>query len=80
MITTNFKFYLQKQYIFIYKALMEVAQYGDTEILTSELKTAIEKLKQIDKDQLHSKMEEQFEVISFTLYFMLQYINLIIFI
>lgn len=53
---------LQKQYIFIYRALMEVAQYGDTEIQSSELKSTIEKLRQCDKDGLKSKMEEDFEV------------------
>lgn len=41
---------------------MEVAQYGDTEILASELKSTVEKLKQCDKDSLKSKMEEDFEV------------------
>lgn len=41
---------------------MEVAQYGDTEIPASELKSTIEKLKQCDKENMKSKMEEDFEV------------------
>lgn len=56
--------YLQKQYIFIYRALMEVAQYGDTEIPANELKGTIEKLRQCEKDSVKSKMEEDFEVSS----------------
>lgn len=41
---------------------MEVAQYGDTEITANELKGTIEKLRQCDKDNMKSKMEEDFEV------------------
>lgn len=41
---------------------MEVAQYGDTEIIASELKPTIEKLKQCEKDKTICKMEEDFEV------------------
>lgn len=52
----------QKQYIFIYRALMEVAQYGDTEIPANELKVTIEKLKQCEKENGKCKMEEDFEV------------------
>lgn len=41
---------------------MEVAQYGDTEISASDLKSAIERLKRVDRDKTRSKMEEEFEV------------------
>lgn len=44
---------------------MEVAQYGDTEIAASELKTTIEKLKHCDKEGAKSKMEDDFEVNQF---------------
>ncbi|KRT79270.1 hypothetical protein AMK59_7578 [Oryctes borbonicus] len=57
----NFLVQSLKQYIFIYRALMEVAQYGDTEIPASELKSTTEKLKKIDKDKTRCKMEEEFE-------------------
>lgn len=40
---------------------MEVALYGDTEISASELKVAVEKLKQTNGKN-KSKMEEEFEV------------------
>lgn len=55
-------FVFQKQYVFVYRALMEVAQYGDTEIPASELKATVEKLKSCDKDNAKCKMEEDFEV------------------
>lgn len=41
---------------------MEVAQYGDTEISASELKSVVDKLKQCDKEKTTCKMEEDFEV------------------
>lgn len=41
---------------------MEVAQYGDTEILASDLKGTVEKLRYCDKDTMKCKMEEDFEV------------------
>lgn len=39
---------------------MEVAQYGDTEIHASELKTIVEKLKRSDSGKC--KMEDDYEV------------------
>ncbi|KAJ9580783.1 hypothetical protein L9F63_024035, partial [Diploptera punctata] len=46
------------------KALMEVAQFGDTELKVSELKSAVEKLRQRDNGKDKCKMEEDFEKIS----------------
>lgn len=57
----NFLVQSLKQYIFIYRALMEVAQYGDTEINASELKSTVDKLRQADKDKNKCKLEEEFE-------------------
>lgn len=47
---------------------MEVAQYGDTEILATELKTTVEKLKQCDKDTMKCKMDDDFEVTNLQMY------------
>lgn len=41
---------------------MEVAQYGDTEIPATELKSTVEKLRQCEKDKNRTRMEEEFEV------------------
>lgn len=41
---------------------MEVAQYGDTEISSNELKVSVDKLRQCDKDKSKCKLEEEFEV------------------
>ncbi|XP_049820439.1 tyrosine-protein phosphatase 69D isoform X3 [Aethina tumida] len=57
----NFLVQSLKQYIFIYRALMEVAQYGDTEINATELKTTVDRLRQCDKDKNKCPLEEQFE-------------------
>ncbi|XP_068082268.1 tyrosine-protein phosphatase 69D isoform X2 [Anabrus simplex] len=60
----NFLVQSLKQYIFIYRALMEVAQFGDTELKVSELKGDIEKLRQRENGKDKSKMEEEFEKIN----------------
>ncbi|XP_049806614.1 tyrosine-protein phosphatase 69D [Schistocerca nitens] len=60
----NFLVQSLKQYIFIYRALMEVAQFGDTELEVSELKSAIEKLRQKENGKDRCRMEEDFEKIN----------------
>lgn len=58
----NFLVQSLKQYIFIYRALMEVAQYGDTEIDLSEIKSTVENLKQYNKDTVGMcRLQEEFE-------------------
>ncbi|XP_048526758.1 tyrosine-protein phosphatase 69D isoform X2 [Dendroctonus ponderosae] len=57
----NFLVQSLKQYIFIYRAVMEVTQYGDTEITANDLKVSVDKLRQIDKDGNKCKLEEEFE-------------------
>ncbi|RZF33905.1 hypothetical protein LSTR_LSTR016070, partial [Laodelphax striatellus] len=52
-----------KQYIFVYRALLEVAQFGDTELRASKLKASVEKLKQLENGREKSKLEEEFEKI-----------------
>ena len=39
-----FRFFFQKQYMFVYRAIMEMAQFGDTEIDASELKPTWQQL------------------------------------
>lgn len=51
-----------KQYIFIYRALMEMAQYGDTEIAASQLKAAMARLRQRDNGKEKCRMEEEYDV------------------
>ncbi|KMQ95329.1 tyrosine-protein phosphatase 69d-like protein [Lasius niger] len=60
----NFLVQSLKQYIFIYRSLMEMAQYGDTEIPASQLKTTVAKLRQRDNGKEKCKMEEEYDKIS----------------
>lgn len=59
----NFLVQSLKQYIFIYRALMEVAQYGDQEIKADELKSVVEKARKYEMNDSKCKLEEQFEQI-----------------
>ncbi|KYN14909.1 Tyrosine-protein phosphatase 69D, partial [Trachymyrmex cornetzi] len=60
----NFLVQSLKQYIFIYRALMEMAQYGDTEISAPQFKTTIVKLRQRDNGKEKCRMEEEYDKIS----------------
>ncbi|XP_071455284.1 tyrosine-protein phosphatase 69D [Hetaerina americana] len=60
----NFLVQSLKQYIFVYRALMEVAQFGDTELKISKLKSAVEKLRQRENGKEKCQMEDDFEKIS----------------
>lgn len=54
---------LQKQYIFLYRALLDVAQFGNTEIPLKDLNTTVEQLKQRSNDSRDQcKLEIEFEV------------------
>jgi protein-tyrosine phosphatase len=50
-----------KQYIFIYRSLMEMAQFGDTDVTVGDLKSHIEKLKGVTDGKTVCRMEEEFE-------------------
>lgn len=41
---------------------MEVAQFGDTELTVSDLKSNIEKLKDVPDGKTNSRMQDEFEV------------------
>lgn len=53
----------QKQYIFLYRALLDVAQFGNTEMALKDLNTTVEQLKQRSNDSRDQcKLEMEFEV------------------
>uniref|UniRef100_A0A1B6CKV8 protein-tyrosine-phosphatase n=1 Tax=Clastoptera arizonana TaxID=38151 RepID=A0A1B6CKV8_9HEMI len=60
----NFLVQSLKQYIFVYRALLEIAQFKDTEIKTSKLKISVEKLKQRENGRDKSRIEDEFEKIT----------------
>ncbi|XP_011297153.1 tyrosine-protein phosphatase 69D isoform X3 [Fopius arisanus] len=60
----NFLVQSLKQYIFIYRSLMEMATYGDTEIPVKELKGHVEKLRQRDNGKEKCRMEDEYDKIS----------------
>ncbi|XP_044012009.1 tyrosine-protein phosphatase 69D isoform X2 [Aphidius gifuensis] len=57
----NFLVQSLKQYIFIYRSLMEMAIYGDTEIPISHLKSTVEKLRHKENGKDKSKMEDEYD-------------------
>lgn len=53
----------QKQYIFLYRALLDIAQFGNTELPAKELSAAVENLKARQTDSKEQcKLEIEFEV------------------
>lgn len=56
-------FISQKQYIFLYRALLDIAQFGNSELQARNLSAAIETLKQKPNDSREKcKLELEFEV------------------
>ncbi|XP_026317118.1 tyrosine-protein phosphatase 69D-like isoform X2 [Hyposmocoma kahamanoa] len=57
----NFLVQSQKQYVFVYRALVEYAHYGDTEIPASKLKNSIDRLRNMPEGADKCLMEHEFE-------------------
>ncbi|XP_047519248.1 tyrosine-protein phosphatase 69D isoform X3 [Pieris napi] len=57
----NFLVQSLKQYVFVYRALVEYAHFGDTEIPASRLKSAIDRLRNTPEGSDKSLMEMEFE-------------------
>lgn len=56
-------FIFQKQYIFLYRALLDTAHLGNTEISAVDLSTTVEHLKsKTDDGREKCKLEIEFEV------------------
>lgn len=53
----------QKQYIFLYRALLDIAQFGNTELPAKELSAAVDNLKaRLTDSKEQCKLEIEFEV------------------
>ncbi|XP_041983398.1 tyrosine-protein phosphatase 69D isoform X2 [Aricia agestis] len=57
----NFLVQSLKQYVFVYRALVEMAHYGDTEIPASRLKSSIDRLRNTPEGADKCLMEHEFE-------------------
>ncbi|XP_063542927.1 tyrosine-protein phosphatase 69D [Cydia strobilella] len=57
----NFLVQSLKQYVFVYRALVEYAHYGDTEIPASRLKSSIDRLRNTAEGADKCLMEHEFE-------------------
>lgn len=57
----NFLVQSLKQYVFVYRALVEYAHYGDTEIPASKLKSTIDRLRNMPEGADKCLMEHEFE-------------------